>query len=110
MHSIQSLLSLPYLGFLDMNDGAYVATRKLLLSRANPYFSAGANFSGIGYACFEFFPFPAGSDIFPLVVISGPHVDAWNPWPMSQITAIFGTDNDDEIMTSLYLIANVGVL
>ncbi|KAJ7816799.1 Six-hairpin glycosidase-like protein [Mycena leptocephala] len=79
-----SLLSLPYLGFLDMNDRTYVATRKLLLSRANPYFSVGANFSGIG----------------------GPHVDAWNPWPMSQITAIFGTDNDDEIMTSLYLIAN----
>ncbi|KAF7328208.1 Glycoside hydrolase family 125 protein [Mycena venus] len=89
MHSIQSLLSLPYLGFLDMNNAAYVATRKLLLSQANPYFSAGAKFSGIGYACFEFFPFPAGSDIFPLV-----------------ITAIFGTDNDDEIMTSLYLIVN----
>ncbi|KAF7344688.1 hypothetical protein MVEN_01629100 [Mycena venus] len=82
--NVPSLLSLPYLGFLDINDPAYVATRKLLLSRANPYFAAGANFSGIG----------------------GPHVDAWNPWPMSQITAIFGTDNDDEIMTSLYLIAN----
>ncbi|KAJ6528134.1 Six-hairpin glycosidase-like protein [Mycena capillaripes] len=82
--NVPSLLSLPYLGFLDINDRAYVATRKLLLSRANPYFSVGANFSGIG----------------------GPHVDAWNPWPMSQITAIFGTDNDDEIITSLYLIAN----
>jgi meiotically up-regulated gene 157 (Mug157) protein len=52
---MQSLLSLPYLGFLDMNDRAYVATRKLLLSRANPYFSVGANFSGIGYACLELF-------------------------------------------------------
>lgn len=27
--------------------------------------------------------------------------------PMSQISAIFGTDDDDEILTSLYLIANV---
>ncbi|KAJ2994931.1 hypothetical protein NUW54_g7472 [Trametes sanguinea] len=80
----QSLLSLPYLGFLKMNHPAYVATRKLLLSRKNPYYAAGKNFSGIG----------------------GPHVDAWNPWPMSQISAIFGTDDDKEIMQSLYLIAN----
>lgn len=28
---------------------------------------------------------------------------------MSQISAIFGTDNDDEIMNSLYLIANVSI-
>ena len=27
--------------------------------------------------------------------------------PMSQISSIFGTDDDDEILTSLYLIANV---
>ena len=27
--------------------------------------------------------------------------------PMSQISAIFGTDSDEEILTSLYLIANV---
>ncbi|KAI9067554.1 glycoside hydrolase family 125 protein [Trametes sanguinea] len=82
--NVPSLLSLPYLGFLKMNHPAYVATRKLLLSRKNPYYAAGKNFSGIG----------------------GPHVDAWNPWPMSQISAIFGTDDDKEIMQSLYLIAN----
>lgn len=28
---------------------------------------------------------------------------------MSQIAAIFGSDNDQEILTSLYLIANVSV-
>jgi len=82
--NVPSLLSLPYLGFLDKTNAAYVATRKLLLSRGNPYFAKGAKFNGIG----------------------GPHVDAWNPWPMSQIAAIFGTDNDDEILESLYLIAN----
>ncbi|KAI0786378.1 Six-hairpin glycosidase-like protein [Abortiporus biennis] len=82
--NVPSLLSLPYLGFLDKNNAAYIATRKVLLSRNNPYFSAGRNFSGIG----------------------GPHVDAWHPWPMSQISAIFGTDDDNEIMNSLYLIAN----
>ncbi|KAJ6587330.1 Six-hairpin glycosidase-like protein [Mycena sp. CBHHK59/15] len=82
--NVPSLLSLPYLGFLDKHHPAYVATRKLLLSRGNPYFAAGRNFSGAG----------------------GPHVDAWHPWPMSQISAIFGTDDDAEILRSLYLIAN----
>ncbi|KAJ7724361.1 Six-hairpin glycosidase-like protein [Mycena metata] len=82
--NVPSLLSLPYLGFLNKTDPAYVATRKVLLSRGNPYFAQGKNFSGTG----------------------GPHVDAWHPWPMSQISAIFGTDDDDEILNRLYLIAN----
>ncbi|KAF7317418.1 hypothetical protein HMN09_00478500 [Mycena chlorophos] len=82
--NVPSLISLPYLGFLDMNNPEYVKTRAKLFSRGNPYYAQGANFSGIG----------------------GPHVDAWNPWPMSQIAAIFGTDNDEEIVERLYLIAN----
>jgi len=82
--NVPSLLALPYLGFLEKTDPAYVATRKILLSRQNPYFAAGKNFSGIG----------------------GPHVDVYHPWPMSQISAIFGTDDDNEILESLYLIAN----
>ncbi|KAI0700704.1 Six-hairpin glycosidase-like protein [Cytidiella melzeri] len=82
--NVPSLLSLPYLGFLDKTSPAYVATRKVLLSRQNPYYAKGKTFGGIG----------------------GPHVDAWNPWPMSQISSIFGTDDDDEITTALYLIAN----
>ncbi|KAJ7731770.1 Six-hairpin glycosidase-like protein [Mycena metata] len=82
--NVPSLLSLPYLGFLDKTHPAYVATRKLLLSKGNPYFAQGKNFSGAG----------------------GPHVDAWHPWPMSQISAIYGTDNDEEILNRLYLIAN----
>ncbi|KAK7470856.1 hypothetical protein VKT23_002272 [Stygiomarasmius scandens] len=82
--NVPSLLSLPYLGFLDKSDENYVRTRELLLSGRNPYFSAGKNFSGIG----------------------GPHVDAWHPWPMSQVSAIFGTDDDNEILTRLYTIVN----
>jgi len=82
--NVPSLLSLPYLGFLEKSHPAYVATRDILLSGKNPYYAAGKNFSGIG----------------------GPHVDAWNPWPMSHISAIFGTDDDSAILKSLYTIAN----
>ncbi|THV03293.1 hypothetical protein K435DRAFT_292465 [Dendrothele bispora CBS 962.96] len=82
--NVPSLLSLPYLGFLDKDDESYVKTRNLLLSGRNPYFAAGKNFSGIG----------------------GPHVDVWHPWPMSQISAIFGTDDDDEILARVYTIVN----
>lgn len=38
---------------------------------------------------------------------SGPHVDVSHPWPMSLISSIFGTDDDEEITTALYTIANV---
>ncbi|KAF8623421.1 hypothetical protein AX15_006364 [Amanita polypyramis BW_CC] len=82
--NVPSLLSLHYLGFMDKNDPIYLATRKLLLSRHNPYYSAGKHFNGVG----------------------GPHVDVLHPWPMSHISAIFGTDDDTEILTSLYLIVN----
>ncbi|KAJ7436822.1 Six-hairpin glycosidase-like protein [Mycena latifolia] len=82
--NVPSLLSLPYLGFLDKHHPAYLATRKLLLSRGNPYYAAGRNFSGVG----------------------GPHKDVWHPWPMSHISAIFGTDEDADILRSLYLVAN----
>ncbi|KAK7056062.1 Six-hairpin glycosidase-like protein [Favolaschia claudopus] len=82
--NVPSLLSLPYLGFLDKHHPAYVATKKLLLSKGNPYFAKGKTFSGAG----------------------GPHVDAWHPWPMSQISAIYGTDDDKEILQRLYTIAN----
>lgn len=82
--NVPSLLSLPYLGFLTMDNPAYVATRQVLMSRANPYYVVGKNFSGIG----------------------GPHEDAWNPWPMSLVSGIYSTDDDEEIMEYLYLIAN----
>ncbi|KAF8639878.1 hypothetical protein AX17_001132 [Amanita inopinata Kibby_2008] len=82
--NVPSLLALPYLGFLDLHDPSYKATRKLLMSRRNPYFAAGKSFNGIG----------------------GPHIDVLHPWPMSHISAIFGTDDDSEILTSLYMIVN----
>jgi hypothetical protein len=82
--NVPSLLSLPYLGFLDMNHPDYVKTKKMLMSRGNPYYAKGRNFGGVG----------------------GPHIDVWNPWPMSQVTNIFGANDDEEILTSLYTIVN----
>lgn len=42
-----------------------------------------------------------------LLIRSGPHVAAWYLWPMSQISNIFGSDDDNEILESLSMIVNV---
>ncbi|PMB69317.1 Meiotically up-regulated 157 protein [Beauveria bassiana] len=80
--NVPSLLSLPYLGFLPRNDSTYIKTKDAMLSRMNPYYAEGKIFKGVG----------------------GPHVNATYPWPMSQISAIFGTDDDGEIAERLALI------
>ncbi|KAF9505303.1 glycoside hydrolase family 125 protein [Hydnum rufescens UP504] len=77
--NVPSLLSLPYLGFVDKNDQNFQKTRAQLLSRQNPYYSQGPQFFGIG----------------------GPHASPTSPWPMSLISAIFSTDSDTEIQTYL---------
>lgn len=46
---LQSLLSLPYLGFVERTNPTYIATREFLLSRKNPYYARGKTVSGIGY-------------------------------------------------------------
>lgn len=80
--NVPSLLSLPYLGFLPKNDSTYLATRKLLLSNRNPYFAAGKTMRGIG----------------------GPHITPWHPWPMSLVSSIYGTDDDEEITETISVI------
>jgi uncharacterized protein len=80
--NVPSLVSLPYLGFLKRDDPTYKKTKSTLFSRANPYYAVGKTFSGIG----------------------GPHANATNPWPMSHVSAIYGTDDDDEITERLNMI------
>ena len=46
--NVPSLLSLPYLGCVSVDDPVYQNTRKMLLSKANPYYYEGTAAKGIG--------------------------------------------------------------
>ena len=70
--NVPSLLALPYLGAVPLNDPIYQNTRKLLLSAANPFFYKGTAAEGIG----------------------GPHVGVDMIWPIS-ITIRGLTSTDD---------------
>ncbi|WP_111307273.1 glycoside hydrolase family 125 protein [Confluentibacter sediminis] len=61
--NVPSLLSLPYLDAIDVNDPIYQNTRKFVWSEANPFFFKGKAAEGIG----------------------GPHVGMDMIWPMSII-------------------------
>ena len=79
-----SLLSLPYFGYLKTNDLIYQNTRKLLLSKDNPYFFKGKKFSGIGSS----------------------HTVYGNIWPMSVIMQALTSDDEDEIVKCLRILKN----
>ncbi len=46
--NIPSLISAPYLGYCDPKDEVYLNTRKMLLSKENPYYYVGEFAKGIG--------------------------------------------------------------
>lgn len=46
--NVPSLLSLPYLGCVSADDSVYQNTRRMLLSKANPYYYEGTAAKGIG--------------------------------------------------------------
>lgn len=46
--NVPSLLAIPYLGYADVNNEIYQNTRKLLLSKTNPYYYEGVVLKGIG--------------------------------------------------------------
>ena len=80
--NVPSLLSLPYLGFLDQNDPTYKATRQVVLSNStNPWFFQGK-------AC-------------PMGGVGGAHVGLNSIWPMAIIMQAMTSDVDDEIATCL---------
>lgn len=73
--NVPSLLAMPYLGDVKLNDPIYQNTRKFVWSKDNPYFFSGKAGEGIG----------------------GPHVGYDMIWPMSIMMKAFTSQNDDEI-------------
>jgi len=78
-----SLLALPVMGFVDVDDEIYQNTRKMILEQeGNPYYLKGRDFKGIG----------------------GPHIGLKNAWPMSLLMQAQTSSNDDEIKECLRLV------
>ncbi|MFF2014879.1 glycoside hydrolase family 125 protein [Paenibacillus sp. NPDC058177] len=46
--NVPSLLSIPYLGYAEADDPVYLNTRRLILSKENPYYYEGSAAAGIG--------------------------------------------------------------
>ena len=75
--NIPSLLSLPYLEFIDKDDPIYINTRNYVLSEEeNPYFFKGKVGEGVG----------------------GPHIGNKYIWPMSIIMRALTSNDDKEIL------------
>ena len=73
--NVPSLLAMPYLGDMDVNDPIYQNTRRYVWSEDNPYFFRGKDGEGIG----------------------GPHIGYDMAWPMSIMMKAFTSQNDEEI-------------
>ena len=73
--NVPSLLAMPYLGDVDVNDPVYQNTRRFVWSESNPYFFRGTAGEGIG----------------------GPHVGYDMVWPMSIMMKAFTSQDDAEI-------------
>lgn len=73
--NVPSLLALPYLGDVKLNDKIYQNTREFVWSEDNPYFFKGKAGEGIG----------------------GPHIGYNMIWPMSIMMKAFTSKDDKEI-------------
>ncbi|KAK5170116.1 uncharacterized protein LTR77_004700 [Saxophila tyrrhenica] len=76
---VPSLLSAPYLGYLDREDATYQKTRRKALSTRNPYWMHGPVINGTG----------------------SPHIGPGWSWPMGVIMQILTSEDDEEIVGCL---------
>jgi len=82
--NVPSLLAMPYLGDVDVNDPIYQNTRRFVWSEDNPYFFRGTKGEGIG----------------------GPHIGYDMAWPMSIMMKAFTSQDDAEIKWCIELLLN----
>lgn len=80
--NVPSLLAMPYLGDVDINDPVYQNTRRFVWSESNPYFFRGMAGEGIG----------------------GPHIGYDMIWPMSLLMKAFTSQDDEEIKSCLKIL------
>ena len=80
--NVPSLLALPYLGDVDVNDQIYQNTRRFVWSDSNPYFFKGTAGEGIG----------------------GPHIGYDMVWPMSIMMKAFTSQDDQEIKSCIEML------
>ena len=77
--NIPSLLSAPWLGYLEKDDPIYLNTRAFILSLENPFYFEGAHAKGIG----------------------SEHTPAPYAWPMAFAMQMMTTNDQDEILEAL---------
>jgi len=82
--NIPSLLALPYLKYIDLNDPIYQNTRRFILSKDNPFYYEGTYAKGVG----------------------SPHTPDQYIWHISLIGQALTTENKDEKSVLLKTILN----
>ena len=82
--NVPSLLAMPYLGDMDVNNEIYQNTRRFVWSKDNPYFFSGKAGEGVG----------------------GPHVGYNMAWPMSIMMKAFTSQDDNEIKECITMLLN----
>ena len=82
--NVPSLLSLPYLGAVTVNDETYLNTRKFLFSENNPYFFKGSAGEGVG----------------------GPHAGFGKIWNLSIIMRGLTSTDEDEMKVCIKTLKN----
>ena len=80
--NVPSLLAMPYLGDVPVDDPIYQNTRRFVWSESNPYFFRGKAGEGIG----------------------GPHIGYDMVWPMSIMMKAFTSTDDEEIKACIRML------